>query len=168
MGNCQPNNTYYEFVNIREHCAWVHKTNAEAATAKARGLIRAGLARAMEAQPLIKRNVDVEKSVLVAGGGISGLRAAADLATQGIQTIVVNYEPNRKLSGRAKLVRQRLERELTGQGAMILNDAELINLTGSAGQYQASVTRKSYAASMFYRPRWHQSARRFLRGQPPD
>jgi len=142
LGGYQSDNTYYEFVNIREHCAWVHKSNGEAATAKAKTLIRAGLARALEAQPLIKKDINVERSTLVVGGGISGLRAAADLATQGFQTILINYPPNRKLPWQSEMVRQRLERELASQGATILGDAELTDLTSSAGKYRASITRK--------------------------
>ncbi|MDD4858911.1 MAG: FAD-dependent oxidoreductase [Dehalococcoidales bacterium] len=41
------NGTYYEFVNIREHCAWVHRDQPEAATNKAVSLIEAGIARAV-------------------------------------------------------------------------------------------------------------------------
>lgn len=37
---------YYDFVNIREHCAWVHRARPEAAAVKAAALIRAALARA--------------------------------------------------------------------------------------------------------------------------
>ncbi|MDD5126919.1 MAG: FAD-dependent oxidoreductase [Dehalococcoidales bacterium] len=40
------NSTYYEFINIREHCVWVHRNNPEEATAKALSLIQAGIARA--------------------------------------------------------------------------------------------------------------------------
>ena len=37
---------YFEFVNIREHCSWAHKNEPEAATQKAKDLIRMGVARA--------------------------------------------------------------------------------------------------------------------------
>jgi len=141
LGSYQPDNTYYEFVNIREHCAWVHSRHGEAATAKAKSLIRAGLARARESQPLNKKNVNVERSVLVVGGGLSSMQAAADLATQGFQTILITkYEPDRKPSGEYESVRQKLERELVSQGTMILSGAELTNIAGPAGRYQASVT----------------------------
>ena len=65
----QQDNIYYEFVNIREHCAWVHQNQPEAATAKAKSLIKAGLARAKESQPLAKKKQNIERSILVVGGG---------------------------------------------------------------------------------------------------
>jgi ferredoxin len=141
LGSNQSDNIHYEFVNIREHCAWVHPHQAEAATAKAKSLIRAGLARTRESQPLTKKNITVERSVLVVGGSISGMRAAADLDAQGFQTILIRkHEPDRKPSGEFESARQKLERELTSQGTMILNGAELVNIAGPAGRYQASVT----------------------------
>ena len=142
LGGNQTDNIYYEFVNIREHCAWVHHDQSEAATAKAKRLIGAGLARARESQPLTKKESNVERSVLVVGGGLSGMRAAADLAVQGFQTILIGkYEPARQSSRQFQSTGQNLERELASNGTMILSDAELINIAGPAGHYQASVAR---------------------------
>ncbi|MFC2036226.1 FAD-dependent oxidoreductase [Chloroflexota bacterium] len=45
LNSGQPDDTIYEFVNIREHCAWVHYSQPEEATAKARSLIGAGVSR---------------------------------------------------------------------------------------------------------------------------
>jgi NADPH-dependent glutamate synthase beta subunit-like oxidoreductase/Pyruvate/2-oxoacid:ferredoxin oxidoreductase delta subunit len=74
----------YEFVNIREQCAWVHAGDREAATAKAADLIAAAVARArlsaarqLEAQP-------PERSVLVLGSGAAGRFAVEALLRQGI------------------------------------------------------------------------------------
>ena len=40
------NQYYFEMANIREHCSWVHPLEKEAATEKARDLIRMSVARA--------------------------------------------------------------------------------------------------------------------------
>jgi len=133
-------NVYYEFVNIREHCAWVHQDQPEQATAKAKSLIRAGLARARESQPPAKKRVNVEGGVLVVGDGLGGLRAAADLAVQGFQTILVRkYEPDRESSEDFYPARQDLERELASHGAMVLIATGLVNIDGPAGRYQATI-----------------------------
>jgi len=36
---------YFEFANIREHCSWVHSREKEAATQKAKGIVRMSVAR---------------------------------------------------------------------------------------------------------------------------
>jgi len=144
----QQDNICYEFVNIREHCAWVHNSRPEAATAKAKSLIRAGLARAKESQPLTKRKHNVERSVLVVGGGLSGMQAATDLAVQGFQTILIGHDErsgeNRfayhSLSEQFRSARHHLKGELTRSGATVLNGTNLINVDGTAGRYQVSVT----------------------------
>ncbi|MBU0684408.1 MAG: heterodisulfide reductase, partial [Candidatus Thermoplasmatota archaeon] len=77
------NKYLFTFVNIREHCSWVHMKEKEKATRKARDLIRMGVARArlLEAQEEVK--VDVTPAGLVIGGGVSGMTAAISLADMG-------------------------------------------------------------------------------------
>ncbi|MFC1870239.1 FAD-dependent oxidoreductase, partial [Chloroflexota bacterium] len=132
----------YEFINIREHCAWVHHNQPERATSKAKALIRAGVARAVESQPLAKRALIVERSVLVVGGGLSGMQAAADLVAQDFQTILIREH---KLDGghseEFDSVRRNLESGLGGSRIMMLSGAELVDVDGTAGRYQATVVR---------------------------
>ncbi len=143
----QQDNIYYEFINIREHCAWVHHSQPETATAKAKSLIRAGLARAKESQPLAKKKHNVERSVLVVGGGLGGMQAATDLAAQGFQTILIGHDgwsaknPSayHSLSEQFRPARHRLEGELSRSGATILSGTNLISVDGTAGRYQVSV-----------------------------
>lgn len=51
------NGAHYEFVNIREQCAWAHHSQSKEATAKAISLIKAGVARADESQPITGKPV---------------------------------------------------------------------------------------------------------------
>jgi heterodisulfide reductase subunit A-like polyferredoxin len=143
------NNVYYEFVNIREHCAWVHKSQPAAATAKAKRLIRAGLARAKAGQLQAKKNCDVAKGVLVVGGGLGGMQAAANLAAQGFYTVLIdngeekdnNLAEHNSLSEQVRSVRRRLEEELTRSRAIVLRETHPVGLDGTAGRYQVSVVR---------------------------
>ncbi|TKJ32945.1 4Fe-4S ferredoxin [bacterium (candidate division B38) B3_B38] len=82
----------FEFVNIREHCSWAHMKEGEEATKKAKDLIRMGVARAIELEPLESIEAEVEPSALVIGGGISGLVAAASLAERGFRVALVERE----------------------------------------------------------------------------
>lgn len=82
----------FEFVNIREHCSWVHMKQREEATEKAKDLIRMGVARAIQLEPLEPIEAEVEPSALVIGGGISGLAAAASLAERDFPVALVERE----------------------------------------------------------------------------
>ncbi|MFQ5907016.1 MAG: 4Fe-4S binding protein, partial [bacterium] len=69
-----------EIVNAREQCSWVHSDDPEGATVKTIDLIRGGVERAKESTPLESMEVEVERSVMVVGGGIAGITAALRLA----------------------------------------------------------------------------------------
>ncbi len=83
---------YFEFVNIREHCSWVHKEIREDATEKAKDLIRMGVARAAHLEPMEPISGKVERSALVVGGGVSGMTIGLELAGRGFDVILVEKE----------------------------------------------------------------------------
>jgi heterodisulfide reductase subunit A2 len=78
-------------VSIREHCSWVGD-DVEKNTEKAKRLILAGLYSASHYVPLEEKIVDVTKSALVIGGGVSGLSAALFLSKAGMQVYIVEKE----------------------------------------------------------------------------
>ncbi len=88
---------FFEFVNIREHVSWVHKKEREAATRKARDLVRMAVARAALLEPQTPIEASVIRRAVVIGGGISGLTAARELARKGIDVVLIERE--RKLGG---------------------------------------------------------------------
>jgi heterodisulfide reductase subunit A-like polyferredoxin len=59
----------FEFVNIREQCAWVHADEPKKATAKAIALTLAAVARVREEAVRPKSVESVERSVLILGSG---------------------------------------------------------------------------------------------------
>lgn len=83
----------FEMVNIREHCSWVHQNEKEAATEKAKDLVRSGVARARVLQPQLEAEVPVTKAALIIGGGVAGIQAALDLADGGHKVYLVEKEP---------------------------------------------------------------------------
>jgi heterodisulfide reductase subunit A len=91
---------YLEFVNIREHCSFVHQApeEREKATQKAIELIRAGIARARLLEDVPTMTVPVKTTALVVGGGIAGLSAAIDLGDAGYKVYLV--EKNTTIGGR--------------------------------------------------------------------
>ncbi len=83
----------FEMVNIREQDSWVHGHDKEAATQKAKDLVRAAVMRAVHLAPLAKPTAAVQKAALVVGGGVAGIYAALNLANAGVKTYLVERKP---------------------------------------------------------------------------
>ncbi len=79
----------FQMANIRNQCSWVHSNDWEAATEKAKDLVRMAVAKALRLEPLHKTEVPVQKAVLVIGGGVAGMTAALTLADQGFPVHLV-------------------------------------------------------------------------------
>jgi heterodisulfide reductase subunit A2 len=98
---------YFEFANIREHCSWVHSREKEAATRKAKDIVRMSVARAALLQPLQEFQLPVDKKGLIVGGGIAGMTSALSLAGQGFEVYLV--EKDKELGGIARRIHYTLE-----------------------------------------------------------
>ena len=81
-------------VNIREQCSWVHSHEKDRATGKASDLIRMGVSKASRLEPLEAREVPVEPTSLVIGGGVAGIQAALDLGNMGFKVYLVESQPS--------------------------------------------------------------------------
>ena len=83
-----------EMANIREHCSWVTPNDREAATCKAKGIVKVAVARAHWLYPQDEEQIPVTKAALVVGGGVAGIQAALDLADGGNQVYLVEKKPS--------------------------------------------------------------------------
>jgi len=89
-------------VSIREHCSWVGD-DIDKNTEKAKRLILAGLYSAAHHVPLEEKVVDVKKSALIIGGGVSGLSTALFLSKMGMYVYLV--EKDSKLGGHVRTLK---------------------------------------------------------------
>ena len=78
-----------DMANIRNQCSWVHSHDWDAATEKARDMVRMSIARAIKLQPLATNEMPVQSGALVIGGGAAGMEAAITLADQGFPVDLV-------------------------------------------------------------------------------
>lgn len=83
----------YEHANIREQVSWAHPHTPEKATEKAVSLIRAAVNKAVKFEPLEPIRIATTHRVVVIGAGISGLRAALDLANSGLPVELIEKSP---------------------------------------------------------------------------
>jgi heterodisulfide reductase subunit A len=97
------NKYLFEMSNIRDQNSWVHQADPEAATAKAKDLVRMAVAKANLLEPLREERLGMTQSALVVGGGIAGMAAALGLADQGYPVHLV--EKKAELGGEGRHLR---------------------------------------------------------------
>jgi heterodisulfide reductase subunit A-like polyferredoxin len=101
------NKYLFEMANIRNQNSWVHANDPDAATAKAKELVRMAVARATSLRPLSERTIPVNHRALVLGGGIAGMNAALTIAAQGFPVTLVEKEA--LLGGMARRLHHTIE-----------------------------------------------------------
>lgn len=89
-GGINPYN--YTQVNIREQCSWAHSDTPAEASEKAAGLIRAGIRKVSFSEALENIEVNTTRAAVVIGAGVSGMRAAIDLARMGNHVYLIEKE----------------------------------------------------------------------------
>lgn len=94
------NKYLFNMANIRDQCSWIHMHSSEAATVKAKDLIRMAIAKAALLEPLAGAKINVTNSAAVIGGGVTGMTAALDIAAQGLKVDL--FEMDSELGGYAR------------------------------------------------------------------
>ncbi|WP_321405095.1 CoB--CoM heterodisulfide reductase iron-sulfur subunit A family protein [Maridesulfovibrio sp.] len=82
------NRYLFEMANIREHVSWIGR-DREANTNKATDLVRMAAAKLLNDKPLNAKFFDMNKRVMIVGGGVAGIQAALDCADGGLEVILV-------------------------------------------------------------------------------
>ncbi len=83
-----------EMANIREHCSWVTPGDRDAATQKAKDIVKVAVARARWLYPQDEERIPVTQAAMVIGGGVAGMQAALDLADSGHKVYLVENKPS--------------------------------------------------------------------------
>jgi len=81
----------FEMANIRELDSWA-TDDKEAATQKAKAMVKAAVERVVHHQPLELIPVNINPNTLVVGGGVAGITAALELAEAGYHVYLVERE----------------------------------------------------------------------------
>jgi len=148
------NKYLFEFVNIREHCSWVHMKEPEKATAKAKMLIEMGVAKASLLEPQEEVRVAVEPKALVLGGGVAGMSAALSIANMGFETYLVEKEEElggyvRKLhtlyqTGKDAIesITPLIDKVTANKNIRLLTSSTLTDVEGYIGNYDVTITGK--------------------------
>ncbi len=148
------NKYLFTFVNIREHCSWVHMKEKERATVKAKDLIRMGVARARLLQPQEEAKVDVTSVGLVIGGGVAGMSAALSMADMGFPVHLVEKEAElggfvRNLNnlfvsqkGAIETIRPLIEKVKANKNIKVYLSSTVKSVEGFIGNYDVAIGTK--------------------------
>ncbi|MFX1519163.1 MAG: hydrogenase iron-sulfur subunit [Promethearchaeota archaeon] len=138
-----------EIVNLREQCALPHKIWPQEATNKAIAQINAAIQKVALASFVEKKRFSPQESVLIIGGGIGGLQAALDLASNGIEVSIIEKTP--ELGGRVRkitrirgeddyrAIQELLEAVRLHPNISIFTSSEVKNVIGVPGNYKVSI-----------------------------
>jgi heterodisulfide reductase subunit A len=141
----------FEMVNIRDQCSWVHMQEKQEGTAKAKDLVRMGVAKAALLQPQQPIESEMNPTALVLGGGISGMTSALALANRGYQVTLVEKSP--QLGGlllqldqlgpskvdAQQLVNQQAESVKNHENIRLLTSTTVKDVKGYIGNYKVTV-----------------------------
>ncbi len=145
------NKYLFEMVNIRDQCSWVHMTEKELATEKAKDLIRMGVAKSRLLKPQSEEKLKITQNALVIGGGISGMTAALNISNQGFRVYLVEKE--KILGGNLRylnilyptqedaslLLNETIEKVIKNQNIQVFVDSKLEDVNGYIGNYYVSI-----------------------------
>ena len=81
-----------ERVSLRELVVWSHEPNDEDTQMLAEDYLRMGIVRAQKAEIPQPFQTDIDKTILVVGGGLTGMTAAREVAENGYQVVLVEKE----------------------------------------------------------------------------
>ena len=144
----------FEMANIRDQNTWVHMDQPEAATEKAKDLVRMAVAKAAFTQPLHQVAQPVSKALLVVGGGVAGLETALGAADQGVQVHLVEKSPvlggiarSLNTTWKGELVADYLDRRIDqareSELIRIHMESEVTQTTGTMGNFSTLVRQAS-------------------------
>ncbi|MFC2084040.1 hydrogenase iron-sulfur subunit [Bacteroidota bacterium] len=79
-------------VNLREHVVWSHKENDEDTQMLAEDYLRMGIAKVLNSAPPEPIKLEIDETLLVVGGGISGITSSLAAAKAGYNVILTEKE----------------------------------------------------------------------------
>ncbi len=152
-------------VNLREHVVWSHAPNDEDTQMLAEDYLRMGIARVKRAEIPEPVSEEIDKTILVVGGGQSGMTAALEAARAGSDVVLV--EKDARLGGWLKNFSRLFPKkppyrdpelidldsrikEIKGNDKITVHlDASIEKISGQPGQFDVSI--KSNGSAMDFR-----------------
>jgi heterodisulfide reductase subunit A len=138
-------------VNIRDQCSWVHMQHWDDGTAKAKDLVRMGVAKAALLRPQESIMSQVTVRALVIGGGLAGMTASTALAKRGYEVVLVEKEKNLggmlnklnklgpAMTDAGDLVAEKIREVTKHDKITVFTAARVISVKGFIGKFEVEV-----------------------------
>jgi heterodisulfide reductase subunit A-like polyferredoxin len=135
------NSYLMEIVNLRNHCTWVHSTDKQKTTEKAKTLMRMGVNRVTLLESLESIHVPVTPSCLVIGGTPSGIACALKLGQAGLDVYLVDKEENlgKAKENQTRIVAKMIDEIAKNENVKIYAEAKLGRVAGFVGNFKAEI-----------------------------
>jgi heterodisulfide reductase subunit A-like polyferredoxin len=147
----------FEMANIRDQCSWVHMRDPNAATEKAKDLMKMAVAKARLIEPLPTITLDIIQKGLVIGGGLAGMISALTIAEQGYEVHLIEKEAvlggnlnniyytfkSKNIQDYLKSIIKKVE---TNPKIKVYKNAQIEKIDGFVGNYKTTI--KNGAASL--------------------
>ncbi|MCU0598059.1 MAG: CoB--CoM heterodisulfide reductase iron-sulfur subunit A family protein [Desulfobacterales bacterium] len=141
----------FELSNIREQDSWVHQGEPEAATQKAKELVRMSVSRARLLEPIYDISYSVKQSGLVIGGGLAGLTAAMAIAEQGYEATLIertdtlggnalNLYYTEEGASPALFVQELIHKVESNPLIKVFRQTEISSISGSCGNFTVALS----------------------------
>jgi heterodisulfide reductase subunit A2 len=144
-----------EFVSIREQVSWVHMRQPEIATAKAKDLVKMGVAKAALLEEGQEIRLPVKTDCMIIGGGLAGMNAALNIADQGFKAYIVEKEPrlggilnklcflthDRRRVPAARIVQAKVAQVQSHPNIAVFTDTRVEAVEGYIGNYRVTLKR---------------------------
>jgi len=141
----------YVHANIREQVSWAHSDNKAGASEKATKIVKSSIAKVNESHSLNPVKIQATKAVAVVGAGVTGMRAALELAEAGTQVYLIEKEFF--VGGRVaqwdelcatnesgkNLVTRLYDQVVEHKRVTLFTGAEIIENSGSVGNFSLKV-----------------------------
>ncbi len=140
-----------DMANVRNMDSWVHKEDKEGALSKAKDMVKMSVLKALNMKPLEPMKFSVTQKAAVIGGGVAGIVAATNLASQGFETHLI--ERAEKLGGvlnelkeiaplgiKSRDLLDILLKELKESGAILHLGKKIESIGGFVGNYDIQLS----------------------------
>jgi len=144
------NPSLVEVANIREQCSWVHLSEKEEASIKAKEILEMAIAKAELLEAIDDIVVPITRRVLIIGGGVAGIQAALDLADE-FEVILVEKAPT--IGGKMALIDKtfptmdcsicilgpKMADVGNHENINLISCAEVTNISGYIGNFEVTI-----------------------------
>jgi heterodisulfide reductase subunit A-like polyferredoxin/coenzyme F420-reducing hydrogenase delta subunit len=139
-----------EIVNLYSQCASVHSGDRTAATNKAKILMKMGVTRVRQLEPIVQLVVPITQRCLVVGGSAAGVACAAKLAEMNLEVkLIEKTDDVKKVPGNDHpVVESLVDRCVAEENINVHTQTQVASVEGCMGDFKVHLVRDEETATV--------------------